>query len=86
MAAVMKKMSQITKHFGKLKSFLLSKSTNQSKIILVENDEIINDETKVTETLNSFFTETVLNLKTPKYKTSSIVMDKNACHRNSGSS
>lgn len=62
MAAVMKKMSQITKHFGKLKSFLLSKSTNQSKIILVENDEIINDETKVTETLNSFFTETVLNL------------------------
>ena len=81
MAALMKKMPQITKHFGKLKSFLLSKSTNQSKIILVENDVVINDETKVAETLISFFTEAVLNLKTPKYKTSSIVMDKNESNK-----
>ena len=48
---------------------------------MVENDVVINDETKVAETLISFFTEAVLNLKTPKYKTSSIVMDKNESNK-----
>ena len=63
------------KNFWKtVKPFLFSKATSRSKIILVENDEFINDDTKVAETLNSFFTEAVINLKTPKYKTSSIVM------------
>ena len=50
-----------------LKSFLSSKTTNHSKITLLENDKVINDDTKVAETLNSFFTEAVLNLKIPKY-------------------
>ena len=38
-----------------VKPFLSSKTTNDSKITLVENDKVINDDTKVAETLNSFF-------------------------------
>ena len=61
-----------------VKPFLASKTTNHSKITLVENEKVINDDTKAAETLNSFFTEAVFfNLKIPKYKTSSIVMDEN---------
>ena len=37
-----------------VKPFLSSKTTNHCKITLDENDEAINDDTKVTETLNSF--------------------------------
>ena len=49
---------------------------------MVENDKVINDDTKVAETLNSFFTEAVLNLKIPKYKTLSIVIDENESNKN----
>ena len=52
----MKRMSQIKKTFWKtVKPFLPSKTTNPSKITFVENDEFINDDTKVAETLNFFF-------------------------------
>ena len=51
------------------KPFLSSKTRNHSKITLAENNKVINDDTKIAETLNSFFTEAVLNLKIPKYKT-----------------
>ena len=50
-------------------SFLSSKTTNHSKQqFLVKNDEVINDDTKVAETLSSFFKEAVLNLKTQNTK------------------
>ena len=49
----MKKMSQIAKRFGKLYTFFSSKTTNHSKITLVENDKVINDDTLIAETLNS---------------------------------
>ena len=58
-----------------VKPFPSSKTTNHSKITLVENGKVINDDKKVAETLNSFFTEAVLKRKILKYKTSSIVMD-----------
>ena len=38
-----------------VKPFLSSKKTNHSKITLVENDEVINDDAIVSETLNFFF-------------------------------
>ena len=57
-----------------VKPFLSNKTTNHSKITL-------NDYTKVAETLNSFFTEAVLNLKILKHKTSSIVMDENESNK-----
>ena len=59
-----------------MKSCLSSKTTDHSKK-LVENDEVI-DDTKVTKTLNSFFTEAVLNLK---YQTLSIVMVENESNK-----
>ena len=62
-----------------VKSCLSSKTTDHSKK-LVENDEVI-DDTKVTKTLNSFFTEAVLNLKIPKYQTLSIVMVENESNK-----
>ena len=62
-----------------MKSCLSSKTTDHSKK-LVENDEVI-DDTKVTKTLNSFFTEAVLNLKIPKYQTLSIVMVENESNK-----
>ena len=70
----MKRMLQITR-LGKLKPFLSSKTTDHSKITFIENDKVINDDTKVAETLNSFFTEAFL------YKTSSIVMDENESNK-----
>ena len=39
-----------------VKLFLSSKTTNHSKITLVENDKVINNDTKVAETLNFFYT------------------------------
>ena len=54
-----------------VKPFLSNKTTNHSKITLVENDNVINDDTKVAD----------LNLKIPKYKTSSIVMDENESNK-----
>ena len=64
-----------------MKPFLSSKTTNHSQVTLVEYDKVINDDTKVAETLNSFFTEAALNLKIPEYKTSSIVMDENKSNK-----
>ena len=51
-----------------MKSLLLTKTATHSKIALVENDEVTNDDTKVSETCNSFFTKAVRNIKIPKYK------------------
>ena len=48
---------------------------------MVENDKVINNDTKVAETLNSFFTEAASNFKIPKYRTSSIVMDENESNK-----
>ena len=65
-----------------MKPFLSSKTTNDSKITLVENEKVINDDAKLAETLDYFFTEAVfLNLNIPKYKTSSIVMDENESNK-----
>ena len=80
MATLMKRMLQITR-LGKLKPFLSSKTTDHSKITFIENDKVINDDIKVAETLNSFFTEAFLHLKIPIYKTSSIVMDENESNK-----
>ena len=38
-----------------MKPFLSSKTTKISRITSVENDKVINDNTKVAETLNSFY-------------------------------
>ena len=58
------------KNFWKTIKLLLScKTPNHSKIMLIKNEAI-----KAVETLNSCFKEAALNLKSPKYKTLSILI------------
>ena len=51
-----------------VKSFLSDKTINSPKITLVEKNEIINNEEKIAETFNTFFTNIVSNLKIPPYQ------------------
>ena len=51
-----------------VKPFLSDKIVSKEQITLVENDEIISEESNVAQTFNSFFSNFVTNLKTPEYK------------------
>ena len=55
------------KFWKTVKPFLLDKTVNSSSITLVENYEILREETITTETFNTFFTNIVTNLKVPPY-------------------
>ena len=48
-----------------VKLFLSDKTGNSAKIALVENNEIINNEDKIAEIFNTYFTNIVSNLKIP---------------------
>ena len=59
----MRKISVITKHFGKLiKPFLLDKVRSTNKMTLIDKEEIIMDEYNTTKVLNTFFSKVVSNL------------------------
>ena len=51
-----------------VKPFLSDKIVSKEQILLVESDETISEETEIAETLNSFFSNIVKNLKIPEYK------------------
>ena len=51
-----------------VKPFLSDKTVNTPKIRLVEKDEIINNEEKISETFRTFFTNVISNLKIPPYQ------------------
>ena len=51
-----------------IKPFFSDKTYNSPKITLVEND--VNNEEKITETFNIFFTNIVSNLRIPPYRSS----------------
>ena len=51
-----------------VKPLLSDEIVNSPKITLVENNEIINNEGKIAETFNTFFTDIVHNLKIPPYQ------------------
>ena len=58
------------KKFWKLvKPFFSEKQSFLKKITLSENEEIISDDTKVAEIMNTFFSSMVENLQIPGYKT-----------------
>ena len=62
-------MSVITKTFWKtVKPFLSDKIISKEPILLFENDEIISEDCKIAESLNSFFSNIVKNLKIPGCK------------------
>ena len=52
----------------RLKPFLSNNTINSPKLTLVENDEIINNDEKIAETLKTFFINIVSNLKIPPYQ------------------
>ena len=60
-----------------MKPFLSDKIVSKEQITLVENDEIISEESNVAQTLNSFFSNIVTNLKIPEYKDYDISFNEN---------
>ena len=51
-----------------MKPLLLDKIVLKEQILLVQNDEIISEDSKIAESLNSFFSNIVKNLKIPGYR------------------
>ena len=43
---------------------------NHDKIILVEDDEIISEKEQISESLNNFFADAIINLNIPEYEDS----------------
>ena len=65
----MKKDVSNNKTFWKtVKPFLSDKIVSKEQILLVENDEIIFEDNKIAEYLNSFFSNIVKNLKISGYR------------------
>ena len=51
-----------------VKPFLSDKIVSKEQILLVENDEIISENSKIAESLNCFFSNIAKNLKIPGYR------------------
>ena len=51
-----------------MKPFLSDKIVSKEQILLVEDEEIISEDSKIVESLNSFFSNIVKNLKIPGYR------------------
>ena len=49
-------------------TFSIGQDSFKEKNLLVENDEIISEDSKIAESLNSFFSNIVKNLKIPGYR------------------
>ena len=63
--AIMTRTRLRNKFWKTVKSFLSDKAVNSLKITLVEKNEIINNEEKIAEIFNTYFTNIVSNLKIP---------------------
>ena len=62
-----KNVSDNKKFWKTVKPFLSDKIISTEQITLVENNEIISEDSDVAQTLNYFFSNIVTNLKTPAY-------------------
>ena len=51
-----------------VKHFLSGKIVSKEQTLLVENNEINSEDSKIAESLNSFFSNIAKNLKTPGYR------------------
>ena len=51
-----------------MKPFFTDKGMNHDKIILVEDDEIISENEQISESLNNFFADAIINLNIPQYE------------------
>ena len=56
------------KKFWKTESpFFTDKGMNRGKIILMEDDEIISEKERISESLNNLFADAIINLNIPQY-------------------
>ena len=60
-----KKMLLTIESSGKLETVSVRQNSKTSSIILVQNDEILREETKVAITFNAFFIHILTNFKIP---------------------
>ena len=51
-----------------MKPFFTDKGMNHDKIILMEDDEIISENERISESLNNFFADAIINLNIPQYE------------------
>ena len=51
-----------------VKPFFTYEGTNHNKIILAEDDKIISENEQVSESLNNYFLDAIINLNIPQYK------------------
>ena len=51
-----------------VKPLFTDKGMNHDKIILVEDDEIIPENEQISESLNNFFADAIINLNIPQYE------------------
>ena len=56
------------KFWKTIKPFFTDKVMNRDKIILVEDDEIISENEQISESLNNFFADAIINLNIPQYE------------------
>ena len=61
-------MTENTKFWKTIKPCFSDKSKNSERIVLTENDEIVVEDGKLAPTLNTFFSNIVINLNIPKFK------------------
>ena len=61
-----KKITNKRTFWQTVKQFLSDKNKSREKITLLKNEETTSDEVEVANTLNSFFSNTVKNLKIPE--------------------
>ena len=58
-----------SKKFWKtVKLLFADKGVNHDKIIIVEDDEIISKNEQISESLNNFFVDVIINLNIPQYE------------------
>ena len=49
-----------------MKPFFTDKGMNHDKTILMENDEIISENERISESFNNFFADAIINLNIPQ--------------------
>ena len=63
-----KKVTENKSFWRTVKPLFLDKNLSFSKIILIENELLLNNDEKISSTLNDFFSNVVSNLNIPRYE------------------
>ena len=72
-----KKVSDNKTFWKTVKPFFTDKVVNRDRMFLVEENEAISDNDKISKKLNNFFADIVKNLTIPQYEDHSVNTDNN---------